>query len=180
VRRRFAERGLCYVRNFVEGLDVRWQDFFGTDTVEEVENRCRAAGMEYEWTDGGGLRVRQRRSAITKHPVTQEPIWFNQIALHHVGYLEASLRASLLGTFGEQGLPRHVTFGDGTPISDDDLRAVHAAYEAARVQFPWQRGDALLVDNMLVAHGRNPFAGQRHIIVAMGGMRAATEDKANT
>ncbi|MEM9490657.1 MAG: TauD/TfdA family dioxygenase, partial [Myxococcota bacterium] len=174
VRQRFAERGLCYVRNFIPGLDVHWQDFFRTDSPAEVEERCRAAGMELEWTAGDGLRIRQRRPAIVDHPATGAPVWFNQIALHHVGYLEPAVRDSLVQNFTEEGLPRHVVYGDGSAISTDDLAAVDAAYEQARAQFTWQRGDVLLVDNMMAAHGRNPFTGQRRIIVAMGGMQSAT------
>ncbi|MFY1676223.1 MULTISPECIES: TauD/TfdA family dioxygenase [unclassified Streptomyces] len=32
----------------------------------------------------------------------------------------------------------------------------------------WRPGDLLLVDNVLAAHGRDPFRGARKIVVAMG------------
>ena len=35
------------------------------------------------------------------------------------------------------------------------------------VVFPWNEGDILMLDNMQVAHGRNPFSGERKIIVSM-------------
>ena len=38
------------------------------------------------------------------------------------------------------------------------------------VQFQWREGDVLMVDNMLVAHARNPYQGARKIVVAMGEM----------
>ena len=40
---------------------------------------------------------------------------------------------------------------------------------------PWCRGDVLLVDNMLIAHARNSFAGERKILVAMGDMVSLDE-----
>ena len=43
-------------------------------------------------------------------------------------------------------------------------------YEACAVRFQWQRGDVAMLDNMLVAHARDPFEGPRRIVVAMGEM----------
>jgi len=44
---------------------------------------------------------------------------------------------------------------------------IRKAYDSETVKFDWQRGDLLLVDNMLVAHGREPFTGDRRVLVAM-------------
>ena len=35
------------------------------------------------------------------------------------------------------------------------------------VKFPWQKGDFLMLDNMLAAHGRSTFSGERKVVVAM-------------
>lgn len=43
-------------------------------------------------------------------------------------------------------------------------------YEACAVRFDWQKGDVILLDNMLAAHARDPFEGPRKIVVAMGEM----------
>jgi hypothetical protein len=32
---------------------------------------------------------------------------------------------------------------------------------------PWQEGDIMMLDNMLVAHGREPYAPPRQIVVGM-------------
>ena len=39
-------------------------------------------------------------------------------------------------------------------------------YDCA-VSFAWRRGDVLMLDNMLVAHGRATFKGDRRVVVAM-------------
>ena len=44
LRRRFSERGLTYVRNYGNGLDVDWQQVFNTDSAEAVEVFCRRQG----------------------------------------------------------------------------------------------------------------------------------------
>jgi alpha-ketoglutarate-dependent taurine dioxygenase len=170
VRERFARKGLMYVRNFTEGFDVSWQDFFKTDDRSAVEEDCRANGVGFEWKEDGGLRIWQTAPAVAHHPHTGEPLFFNQVQLHHVGCLDPEIRDSLQALFSEKDLPRNVLFGDGTPISDEDIRHVSELYWETSVSFPWQEGDIIALDNMLIAHARNPFEGERKILVAMGRM----------
>lgn len=173
--RRFADRGLMYVRNFVEGLDVSWQDFFRTDDRQALGRSLAALGIQYEWTAANNLRTRQAGPAVACHPRTGDWVFFNQLQLHHIGYLGADERAALLELFDEQDLPRNVYYGDGQPIEDEVIAEIGALYESMSISFPWQSGDVLMVDNMLVAHGRHPFSGPRKVIVAMGEMLAATD-----
>ena len=44
---------------------------------------------------------------------------------------------------------------------------VSQTYEQEKIIFPWQEGDVMLLDNMSVAHGREPYVGEREVIVAM-------------
>ena len=41
------------------------------------------------------------------------------------------------------------------------------AYRAEKVAYPWEQGDVLLLDNMSVAHARDPYKGERKVVVAM-------------
>jgi amino acid adenylation domain-containing protein len=170
LQEKLATKQLMYVRNFAEGLDVSWQNFFQTTDKAEVENYCRQAGIEFEWYTDNGLVTRQIRPALALHPKTGEPIFFNQIQLHHFSYLDIDVRESLLSIFGESKLPRNVYFGDGTPITEDEIAEINAVYQRSQTSFPWQKGDIIMLDNMLTAHGRNPFVGQRKIVVAMAEM----------
>jgi alpha-ketoglutarate-dependent taurine dioxygenase len=167
--RRFAEKGLLYVRNFSEGLDVSWQDFFRTADRGAVEAYCRRAGIAWEWT-GDGLRTRQSAVAVTLHPKTGEDLFFNQLQLHHASCLEPELRDALGALFAEEDFPRNVYYGDGSRIEDAVMTEVSDAYWATSVKFPWQTGDILLLDNMMIAHARLSYSGPRKIVVAMGEM----------
>jgi amino acid adenylation domain-containing protein len=170
LRERLEQKQLMYVRNYTDGLDVSWQDFFHTSDKATVEKYCRQARIEFEWLPGNGLRTRKVRPAITKHPKTGEKVFFNQLQLHHVSCLEPAVRESLLSMFGEENLPRNVYYGDGSPIEDSVMSEIGVIYQEAQVSFPWQQGDIVMLDNMLTAHGRNPYVGSRKIVVAMGEM----------
>jgi alpha-ketoglutarate-dependent taurine dioxygenase len=169
LRDRFSEKGLKYVRNFIEGFDVSWQEFFRTGDRSEVEAYCRRAGMRFEWTDDG-LRTEQVCPAVVRHPVTGEMLFFNQIQLHHISCLDPEIRESVQSLFPEHRYPRNVYYGDGTPIEDAVVAETLDLCWRSSVAFPWRRGDLIMLDNMLVAHARNPYKGARKIIVAMGDM----------
>jgi alpha-ketoglutarate-dependent taurine dioxygenase len=167
VRRRFSERGVMYVRNYGNGLDLPWQKVFDTGDRAVVERYCASAGIECQWKTDGELRTRQVCQALATHPVTGEQVWFNQAHLFHVSNLEPAVREALLAVVAEDELPRTARYGDGTAIPASDLEAVRAAYRAAQVEFEWHTGDVLVLDNMLFAHGRGPYQGPRKILVAM-------------
>ena len=78
------------------------------------------------------------------------------------------MREVFLAELGQENLPYNTYYGDGSPIEDSVVEEIRNAYRHETVSFPWEKGDLLMMDNMLVAHGRNPFSGARKIVVAMG------------
>jgi alpha-ketoglutarate-dependent taurine dioxygenase len=171
-RERFKRKEVRYVRNYGADLDLSWQDVFQTDDPAAVEEYCRAAGIDCEWRDAEQLRTSQLCQTVATHPETHEQVWFNQAHLFHISSLEPEVRDALLNSTGE--LPRNAVHGDGSAISDEDLQEIRSVYETEAVEFDWQQGDVLVVDNMLVAHGRRPYRGDRKIVVAMGRAYSAT------
>ena len=168
VRDRFERLGVIYVRNFTDGLDVSWEHFFNTGDRAAVEAACRASAIDLEWTGKNGLRTRQRCPAVVTHPRTGEMVFFNQVQLHHPSCLSAAVRESLLSMVAEEDLPRNVYYGDGSKIEDSVMEELGRLYRELAVSFPWHERDVLMINNMLVAHSRNPFVGERKIVVALG------------
>jgi alpha-ketoglutarate-dependent taurine dioxygenase len=167
IRDRFASRRWMYVRNFGDGFGLSWQTVFQSTDKAAIEEHCRAKGIEVEWKDGDRLRTRAVRSAISRHPKTGELVWFNHATFFHISTLEPALRDSLLAEFSDGELPANTYYGDGSPIEPEVLDQLRAAYHAETVSFPWEQGDLLMLDNMLVAHGRAPYGGARQILVGM-------------
>lgn len=168
LRQRFENKRLMYVRNYGNGLDLPWEQAFNTEDRAVAEAYCRANQIAFEWKDDGELRTRQVCQATARHPVTQDWVWFNQAHLFHVSNLPPAVRESLLAVVDEPlDLPRNVYYGDGSELEESALAEIRGVLEQCTVRFPWQQGDVLMLDNMLVAHGRASFKGPRQVIVAM-------------
>lgn len=148
----FTEKKVMYVREMGPEFTRKWQDTFETTDKAVVETHCRSAGMDFEWLDGDRLRVRNVAQGTARHPQTGELTWFNS-----AHFLHAELRE--IPNNGQSCF-----FGDGSPIDVGMLREVRAAFADVTVAFPWERGDVMLIDNMLASHGRNPFSGPRKIL----------------
>jgi alpha-ketoglutarate-dependent taurine dioxygenase len=177
IRERFQHKQIMYVRNYGENVDLTWQTVFQTNDRTVVEQFCHQAGITYEWRSNDCLRTSQVCQAVATHPTTGEQVWFNQAHLFHISSLPPIVRDSLLTTFGEENLPRHAYYGDGSAIEADALDHIRQIYQQETVDFPWHNGDILLLDNLLAAHGRTPFTGSRRVIVGMSEpFRIASEE----
>lgn len=163
VRSLFQEKGVKYVRNLSSELGLDWQHVFQTTDREVVAQHCRDSDMLFTWLDDEHLRLEWVRPAVRIHPATGEQVWFNHAYFFNAATLEPTLRKIMK----EEYLPFNTFLGDGTPIPEDVIHEIATAYKENLVVFKWAKGDFLLLDNMLMAHGRFPFEGTRKIVVSM-------------
>jgi alpha-ketoglutarate-dependent taurine dioxygenase len=164
---RFEREGWLLTRSYNDEIGASVAEAFGTDDRDAVESYCRANAIQFEWQPDGGLRTRQRRSAIVHHPRTGRRCWFNQIAFLSEWTMAPEVREFLVDMYGADGLPFNTRFGGGDPIGEDVVELLNEIYEANTVREPWQAGDLLLVDNIRMAHSREPFEGPREVLVGM-------------
>lgn len=167
IREQFVKKGVLYVRNYSDELDLPWQVVFGTDSRAEVERYCKSNGIRFVWTGDNAIRTEQRLPAVFYHPKLLAPVWFNQAHLFHYSSLEKSVGNFLVSKYGTENLPRNAYFGDGSEISSEVLDHIRAVYDETQISFAWEKNDLLMLDNLLFAHGRKPFKGTRRIHVAM-------------
>ncbi|MFZ6734085.1 TauD/TfdA family dioxygenase [Undibacterium sp. Ji42W] len=168
VKEKFRRLGWMLVRNFGSGIGPSWQHSLAVESREEAQAYMQKSDTKWTWMEGDRLRTSQVRSSIRCHPQTGEELWFNHIAFWHPSSMTDEVRNSLTGDLGVENLPYNTFYGDGTVIPDEVVAHLRAAYDAATIKFRWQPGDLLLLDNMLVAHGRSRFTGERKILTAMG------------
>jgi hypothetical protein len=164
---RFEQTGWQLTRNYNELLGTPWAQAFGGDRAH-VEQYCQDNDIQFRWDSGGALRTDQRRQAVVRHLVTGERCWFNQIAFLNEWTMDPGIREYLTDEFGRDGLPFTTYFGDGTPLSPAMVDQINTAYEQNTVRHTWQRGDLLIIDNIRMAHSREPYEGDREIVVGMG------------
>ena len=142
---------------------------------------CRENEAAIEWFPDGSVRVHNKRPAVIDHPVTRERAWANCAG---AATLRGTIKEILWngGPFrrlhawfyrGMYALQSKIAFslayGDGTPIPKHDVEAVCEAEDREKVCFQWRRGDVLILDNWLTAHGRALLRGGRRSILAAFG-----------
>jgi alpha-ketoglutarate-dependent taurine dioxygenase len=168
VRQRFIDKDWMLVRNFNDGFGLPWQEVFQTESRDEVENYCDSHAIRYQWKDGDRLRTYSVRPAVYNLPNnSDEKVWFNHAAFYHYTSLDPAVREALMSEYSQEQLPYNTFYGDGSHISPEDAEHIREAYERHKVSFPWQPGDVLMLDNMSIAHGRQPYQGDRKVIVGL-------------
>lgn len=172
LRDRFAREGYLYVRTLRQHMGLSWQEVFQTEDSGVAEEYCARNDIELTWLADDEARTAQRRDVIAKHPITGEASWFNHCAFFHVSTLGVENAAMLRELFGDDELPNQTYFGNGDAISEEDAALLRQAYTDGLTGVRWEYGDVLVVDNILVSHGRAPYTGPRNVVVAMTGPTA--------
>lgn len=181
VKQRLRQKGIKYVSNYFfksKKMDwitskshKSWINVFETSDKKEVEKKCRENNFEFKWSEDDWLQICQKRPAVITHPETEENVWFNQAHLYDFNPKLLGLWR-YLGTkvfYNDKTRLHDVFYADGTPIPRDDLYHIMDVLEQNSIYFPWQKGDVLVLDNVLSMHGRSTFTGKRRVLAAMTG-----------
>jgi len=164
---KFTKKGVEYVRTYYDFMGVPWTIAFKTDDKEQITQLLKSRECEFEWITEDVLQTRQKVEGTVIHPISGERCWFNQAILFHPYSLNPEHRLALASAFTEEQFPRYARFADGELFSDEELNQIQSAMDANLIIPDWQDGDIALIDNLLFAHGRCSFQGQREVYVAM-------------
>lgn len=163
---RFRSKGVKYRRNLLTGLGMPWQEVFQTEDKKEVENICRRNDIQFRFSNED-LVIEWVKPAVYDHPVSGDATWFNHVLFFHKYSRYEELEVEPGSELPQEYLSSEVFFGDGSEISYDQYLEIKNAYRLSTVSFPYRQGDIIFLDNMLVAHGRNPYKGERVIATAI-------------
>lgn len=163
----FRRKRVLYMRELGPPLGMAWRYVFQCDRKEDVDEACRSKGYSIEWLDGERARLSRVADALRRHPETGEACWFNHGLFFHESSLDPVIREGLRALYGDGYLPHRSMFGDGSAIDDDILSDLRRAHQQCEVKLLLQEHDVLCVDNVLMAHGRDAYEGQRDIRLVM-------------
>jgi hypothetical protein len=111
---------------------------------------------QWQWLPEECLAVTTPALPLIRQTSAGQEVFFNQLIAAFCGWRDQRNEQS-----------RSVTYGDGSPIDDEDLKAAtDIAYELT-FDLNWQAGDVALIDNAQVMHGRRPFQGSRSVLASL-------------
>lgn len=171
IRDAVIEKGLVYIYNLHGGggFGRGWKEAFLTEDREVVTQWLEENKAEYTWKNDGSLAMRLAGKALRTHSTTGDSVWGNQIVNWHIDALPGKMAQMMRKLYSSEGdMPKHVMFGDGSPIPRETVERLLEQLRGIESCFDWQAGDVLWCDNERIAHGRRPFKGDRRILVSLG------------
>ena len=161
--RQLNERGVRYTRvlpyedDNESGVGRSWRYSFKTSNKAEVEQICEKLYERVEWLEDNSLRTVSFKFPGTRlDERTGKRTWFNQIVPAFFTWFDSRNQKS-----------KAVTFGDGGEFDPEVIAQCFEILKENCVEFKWQRGDVILLDNMLILHGRNTYQPPRRILAAI-------------
>ncbi|KJZ12381.1 MAG: TauD/TfdA family dioxygenase [Marinomonas sp.] len=155
--------GVRYVRVMPEVTDNTsaigrsWKDTFQVTTKDDAEEKMKEAGMSWEWLDNGDLRTQTNTlSAIRFDEETQQKVFFNSVVAVYTGWNDSRNTGKTA-----------VETGKGELMDEATIDALVEQMDDKCVNFKWQNGDVLWVNNHTVLHARQPFEGDRRILASI-------------
>ena len=156
------QKGACYslvmpgVADQASGQGRSWRETLGVESKEAAEARLASLHYQWQWLPEECLAVTTPALPLVRHTSAGQEVFFNQLIAAFCGWQDQRNEQS-----------RSVTYGDGSTIDEEDLKAAtDIAYELS-FDLNWQTGDVALIDNDRVMHGRRPFHGSRSVLASL-------------
>ncbi|WP_394937737.1 TauD/TfdA family dioxygenase [uncultured Ilumatobacter sp.] len=152
--------GVCYHRsltdaeNFVGeigyGVYNHWQKSFGTDDPAIAEAKAIERGLLVEWGPNRLMKTRFYNPAFEYFAQLDRNLLYASLADHGMWFDTWPLVQHL--PFAER--PLHMTFGDDTEFTRDELEQFIKIYDDFGTKVDWRQGDVAVICNYRFAHGR--------------------------
>ncbi|KAI7741351.1 hypothetical protein M8C21_029256 [Ambrosia artemisiifolia] len=121
-----------------------WKSAYMTDDKNVAEERAAKQGTKLEWMGNAVKIIMGPLPAFRLEKESQRITWFNTLVSSNAGPMK-------------DDHDTHVELGNG------DLLPAHAVKDCVKIMeeecvaIPWKKGDVMLVNNLMVLHGRRPL-----------------------
>ncbi|MEM6603354.1 MAG: TauD/TfdA family dioxygenase [Pseudomonadota bacterium] len=176
VGKKFYTHGVRYVRNYFNADDPaqaptglhHWQGAFNTTKKFLVERSLRKKNVDhFEWFKNGSLRFSYYKPAFEWDEILNMNLAFVSIGNH--GYWFRNWEPYC--TLPDDMRPHHMTFGNGDPLTEEDIQELVFLTIENSLEHQWEDNDLVILDNLRFTHARKPFRlesdEKREIYVAM-------------
>ncbi|MGA9275838.1 TauD/TfdA family dioxygenase [Ilumatobacter sp.] len=157
---KLKQLGVCYHRNLTDrdafvgkteyGVYNHWQKSFDTDDPEHAASRARDQRLAVEWGPDRLLKTRYYCSAFEYFAHLDRNVLYSSLADHGMWFDTWPLVQHL--PYEER--PLHMTFGDDSEFSPEELQEWIDLYDEFGMPLDWRRGDVGVICNYRWAHGR--------------------------
>ncbi len=161
--KKIETEGVQYIRVMPEKTDDSspigrsWKETFQVDNKAEAEQKMSLAGMSFEWLADNSVRTTTSvLPAIKVDPESGQKVFFNSIVAVFTGWTDSRNQGELA-----------VITPDGEPMNQQTIQKLSAEMDRLCVNFAWQPGDLLMLNNYTVLHARQPYEGARRILAAI-------------
>ncbi|SOY50671.1 conserved hypothetical protein [Cupriavidus taiwanensis] len=145
-------------------MDERgWNQSFHTEDPAEVNRLCAERGLEPAWHGDGSLTVFNALEPFVMHPQTGRRLY--RSILHMQPQVEHPEQERERRQ--RQKYPTGATLGNGEALTDAERAHIDQLCDQTTYSWPWRDGDVMVLDNLQVWHGRNPYQGTRDVQVAL-------------
>jgi alpha-ketoglutarate-dependent taurine dioxygenase len=155
--------GVCYTRVMPPQTDTTspigrsWRETFNTESREAAEFAMKEAGMTWEWLADDNLRTKTKTlPAIRFDSEVEQRVFFNSIVAVYNGWDDSRNEGK-----------KAVTTGSGKLMDAEVIETLTNKMAQMAVNFRWQPGDVLMINNHTVLHARQPYTGERRILAAI-------------
>lgn len=172
IEKKFAELGVRYRRilppkdDKTSPIGRSWKNTYDVESCDQLEKVLTNKGIEFEWLANKEiLTISEILPAIYYNEETKQNIFHNSLVAAFIGWHDC-----------RNNRYKSICYGDSSDIEWEVLDAIAFFMECNKVEWKWENGDIIWLDNRQVMHSRNNYTGERVVHASLWG-RPLLEEK---
>lgn len=158
-------------------LTQTWQTLFSTEDPKKAEDFFRNSKIDFEWQKDFSLLLRTELPRGIEASSQHKGTWLNSAHFFQLHRRIWGWIPTAIFRFYKMILREpydNAVWKDGTPLTSKDIHLILKSFEKNSYRSRWQQGDLLVLNNLRMSHGRDPYLGRRKIWVGLIGSQQAT------